>query len=56
MWGLFRTEYSGRTLRENYGLARPQNSDLSLDSRYGLDPATKLGEWRRLARLLRMLP
>ncbi|MEI9948514.1 MAG: LLM class flavin-dependent oxidoreductase [Pseudomonadota bacterium] len=26
--GLFRTEYEGRTLRENYGLARPQNSNL----------------------------
>ena len=26
--GLFRTEYEGRTLRENYGLARPPNSNL----------------------------
>ena len=26
--GLFRTEYEGRTLRENYGLARPGNSNL----------------------------
>jgi len=26
--GLFRTEYEGRTLRENYGLARPLNSNL----------------------------
>jgi len=25
--GLFRTEYEGRTLRENYGLARPPNSN-----------------------------
>ncbi|WP_449394360.1 hypothetical protein [Devosia riboflavina] len=24
--GLFRTEYEGRTLRENLGLARPANS------------------------------
>jgi hypothetical protein len=23
--GLFRTEYTGRTLREHYGLARPAN-------------------------------
>jgi hypothetical protein len=23
--GLFRTEYTGRTLREHYGLARPDN-------------------------------
>lgn len=23
--GLFRTEYTGRTLREHYGLARPEN-------------------------------
>lgn len=23
--GLFRTEYTGRTLRENYGLPRPAN-------------------------------
>ena len=30
--GLFRTEYTGRTLRENYGLARPEN-------RYAGDPA-----------------
>jgi len=26
--GLFRTEYEGRTLRENYGLTRPPNSNL----------------------------
>jgi FMN-dependent oxidoreductase (nitrilotriacetate monooxygenase family) len=27
--GIFRSEYSGRTLRENYGLARPLNANLS---------------------------
>jgi len=26
--GLFRTEYEGKTLRENYGLARPRNANL----------------------------
>ena len=26
--GLFRTEYEGTTLRENYGLARPDNQHL----------------------------
>ncbi|HEX8345025.1 MAG TPA: LLM class flavin-dependent oxidoreductase, partial [Actinoplanes sp.] len=26
--GLFRTEYTGRTLRENYGLPRPANQHL----------------------------
>jgi hypothetical protein len=26
--GLFRTEYEGKTLRDNYGLARPPNRNL----------------------------
>lgn len=28
--GLFRTEYEGKTLREHYGLARPENANRSL--------------------------
>ena len=27
--GLFRTEYEGKTLREHYGLARPENANLA---------------------------
>ncbi len=31
--GLFRYEYEGRTLRENYGLARPESSFAQSESR-----------------------
>lgn len=35
--GLFRTEYTGRTLREHYGLARPGNQYADVGSAAGLD-------------------
>ncbi|WP_437968060.1 LLM class flavin-dependent oxidoreductase [Sorangium sp. So ce260] len=35
--GLFRTEYEGRTLRENYGLPRPANLNHGQDLNHGRD-------------------
>ena len=40
--GLFRTEYTGNTLRERYGLTRPANrSQATEESRKETSPATK---------------
>jgi hypothetical protein len=36
--GVFRTEYTGRTLREHYGIPRPENRFTAAD-RGGLVPA-----------------
>ena len=36
--GVFRTEYTGRTLREHYGIPRPENQFTAAD-RGGLVPA-----------------
>jgi hypothetical protein len=33
--GLFRTEYTGRTLRDHYGLARPENQYKTGASHFG---------------------
>ena len=37
--GLFRTEYAGRTLRDHYGIPRP-------DSQFGAQPAVTAGSDR----------